>query len=295
MEQRSSAWHQWRGKGIGSSDAPIIMGLTKFSTPRKLWRLKKGLMPADAGTFSNPAIARGVKYEPKARALYELKYDMPMSEALFESPVYPFLRASLDGFNHEHEIVLEIKVPSKEVFEQAKDGQVDEYYIWQLEHQLLVTGGKEAHFYCVQVNEATEQVIDDALVIYKSDQARRAQLVDKELEFWNMLQNDIEPPLTDDDALERSEPEVIEIYKKIKELKLKTVEIDSSKQGLEKELDELKAQAIALMKHTNETCEGVQLRRSIRKEFDKKKAKAAGVNIESFEKETVYYSLRVSK
>ena len=35
-------WLQWRKKGIGASDIPIIMGMTSWSSPTQLWREKRG-------------------------------------------------------------------------------------------------------------------------------------------------------------------------------------------------------------------------------------------------------------
>ena len=49
MEQKSEEWLDWRKKGIGSSDAPIIMGVSPWKTPFELWEEKTGTQRAYEG------------------------------------------------------------------------------------------------------------------------------------------------------------------------------------------------------------------------------------------------------
>ena len=42
IHQNTPDWHRWRLNGIGSSDAPVIMGESAFKTPRLLWSIKTG-------------------------------------------------------------------------------------------------------------------------------------------------------------------------------------------------------------------------------------------------------------
>ena len=54
-------WLEERKKGIGSSDAGTIMGVSPFSTPRKLYEVRKGLRAPDP---ENDAMAEGHILEP---------------------------------------------------------------------------------------------------------------------------------------------------------------------------------------------------------------------------------------
>lgn len=207
MEQNTGSWLLFRQGRIGASDAPIIMGVSPYQTPHGLWRDKKGMNTnpnAVKGKSMNWAIDRGNRFEPIARARYELINDIPMDPAVLLHPEHEFLMASLDGWNEEKKRVLEIKIPGREVFDAAKSGKVHEKYVYQLEHQLLVSSGEEVHFYCckVEVKNGREQIIDDALVVYKSDSQRREILLPKLFEFWGYMQRDEPPPITDRDALE---------------------------------------------------------------------------------------------
>ena len=79
MEQRSKSWEEWRLKGLGSSDAPIVMGVSAWMTRFGLWELKTGRARPQQ---TNWAMERGNQLEPKARAHYELISDIDMAPSL---------------------------------------------------------------------------------------------------------------------------------------------------------------------------------------------------------------------
>src|SRR5690606_5098444 len=119
---------------------------------------------------TNWATQRGTDLEPKARALYELEHELDMYATLVEHDTYPFLRASLDGFNEQARTVLEIKCPGKEDHEKAVKGEVPEKYFPQLQHQLLVANAVEAHYWSYDGNGST------ALVTVKPNKEYQAKL-----------------------------------------------------------------------------------------------------------------------
>ncbi len=65
LEQNTPEWLRWRMEGIGSSDAPVIMGEGAFKTRRLLWAIKTGRARDFAG---NPASRRGHALEAMPRA-----------------------------------------------------------------------------------------------------------------------------------------------------------------------------------------------------------------------------------
>ena len=204
--QGSSAWLRFRQGKIGASDSPIIMGVSPWQTPHGLWRDKKGLNfnpNAVKGKSMNWAIEKGLRWEPMARARYEIINDIPMEPAVLTHPEHEFLIASLDGWNAQARRVLEIKIPGKEVFEAAKAGVVHEKYVYQLEHQMLVSQADDVHFYCckVETKDGKEKITDSALVVYKSNPDLRDKLIPKLHEFWGYMQRNEPPQLTDRDTL----------------------------------------------------------------------------------------------
>jgi putative phage-type endonuclease len=126
MQQNSAEWHQWRGKGLGSSDAPIVMGKSKWATRYELWLQKTGL--AIKKEFSNYATSRGHNLEAIARKHWELETGLKAPATNFTHAEYDYLRASLDGYNAQNNLILEIKCPGKADHDTAKQMRVPLHY-----------------------------------------------------------------------------------------------------------------------------------------------------------------------
>lgn len=191
MDQGTQVWHDWRDNGLGSSDAPIVMGVSPWTTRFQLWQQKTKVKKKE---FSGNAWAqdRGHQMEPKIRAEYEIRLgfiDLP--PVLVEHSLFPFIRASLDGFNQKDGgIVLEIKAPGQADHEKAKSGIVPEKYFPQVQHQLLVTGAREAHYVSGWEDlklPPAERKLDIAAVIVKPDRDYCARLLKEELLFWELV------------------------------------------------------------------------------------------------------------
>jgi len=183
-------WHKWRKEGIGSSDAPVVMGVSPWSTPYKLWELKIGVVKESE--TGNWATNRGNKMEPIARADYELKYGRDMPARLCEHATIPWLHASLDGFSADSKIILEIKCPGAEDHAKAVAGTVPEKYIPQIQHQLLVTGADVCHYYSFDGERGV-------LVEVKPDVEYCKKLFLAEQAFWDLVVNKEPPELCDRD------------------------------------------------------------------------------------------------
>ena len=63
-----SEWLEARRGGIGGSDAATLLGVSKFSSPYKLWAEKTG---RDIGDFDNPYMRRGRALEPVIADLFD--------------------------------------------------------------------------------------------------------------------------------------------------------------------------------------------------------------------------------
>jgi putative phage-type endonuclease len=189
MEQRSDDWLEWRRKGLGASDAPAVMGVSPWTTAYQLWEEKTGRKVRD---YSNWATNRGNILEPKARALVEFETGMEFPAVLFEHRELPFMRASLDGYNAENQIALEIKCPGKDDHAKALAGEIPEKYFPQLMHQIFVTGAKQAYYYSYDGESG-------CLVKVEPDHDYIKELVKKMMHFWVCIRDDKEPELTERD------------------------------------------------------------------------------------------------
>ena len=142
VEQGSVEWLELRRTKRTASETPAIMGLSPWQKPKDVVRAKQG---QDAK--SNYAMRRGQELEPKARAAYEEVVGI-LRPAVFVAGDY---LASLDGIDLFDELIVEIKCPMKgkqsELWKQAENGEIPKHYAAQMQHQMMVTGLKEAHLW----------------------------------------------------------------------------------------------------------------------------------------------------
>lgn len=186
--QEDKEWHTRRLTGIGSSDAPIIMGVSPFMTRYELWLEKTGRGASRADTW---ATDKGKEMEKIARANYELEHNVDMPPREMVHSRLPYLRANLDGFGNG--IVLEIKCDGREDHQLALMGMVPEKYFPQVQHQMFVSGALKAHYYSFHAGKG-------ALVEVPRDyEYIKTKLLPALDSFWKMVENNIEPPLSADD------------------------------------------------------------------------------------------------
>ncbi|HEY5236132.1 MAG TPA: YqaJ viral recombinase family protein [Rhabdochlamydiaceae bacterium] len=191
-------WLEWRRGGIGSSDAPIIMGVSPWSTPLQLWKDKVEGTPEKA---QNAAMKRGTDLEPMIRDRLEDDFQLLLAPKNICHPDFEWMRSSLDAIDWLGHHIFEIKCPGKADHDTAMKGQVPEKYIPQLQHQLACAclpymtyvSFYEGSYVAVKV-ERDEEYINI--------------LVEKEREFWDCVLNKTPPEKTSQDHQEKdSDPE----------------------------------------------------------------------------------------
>lgn len=145
LTQGSKDWHDWRKKGIGSSDACDLFGKAPWNSPERFRRVKTG---QEAGFQGNEATARGSRLEPVARLLFQELTGMRVIPVCAVHDDYPWCKASLDGITDDHKTVLEIKCPMKDYVHRKvlTTGTPPHYYMPQIYHLLLVTGADRVLF-----------------------------------------------------------------------------------------------------------------------------------------------------
>lgn len=287
MEQGSTDWLAWRSKGIGGSDAPIIMGVSPWKTPYELWREKTA--KATRSSLPNFQQQRGIDLEPKARARYELFTDIEAPPALFEHPEFPHFRVSLDGWNEARKVVLEIKCPGREDHAKAKAGEVPEKYIYQLEMQLWVAGGTEAHYF--SYTEDKKGAVDTALVVYKSVPERKEKMINALHKFWDCVVRDVPPALSDKDAMVLEDLAAKDLFAQLGELERRLQELYERADKIEGEKKELKERAARFVTHPRVRCGDVEIIKRTRKgSIDYSKVPdLAGVDVEKFRNPEITY------
>ena len=141
-------WLAERAKGLGSSDAGTVMGVSPFTTPLELWEMKLGLKPpvpeSDAmrnGHFLEPAVAEFFAYKTSSTIDYSTEGDWIAADTQ-----RPYLRVSPDRLfwpegvdqTPENRLVLEIKSTSKAVDPQ----NLPLYWVCQVQYQMGILGVK---------------------------------------------------------------------------------------------------------------------------------------------------------
>jgi putative phage-type endonuclease len=179
------AWLKRRDRGVGGSDADIIMGTSPFSTPFELWARKTGRLRPQPRTN---AMDRGLELEPRARRAYEMKTGIKMPPKEIDRGKYSFMRANLDGINLEHGRVLEMKCPGQVDHATAVAGQVPEKYQWQCVHNLAVPELEVLDYWSFDG-------WDGVVVTVLRDLAKEEELIDAEARFWWHVVNDVPPPV----------------------------------------------------------------------------------------------------
>ncbi|WP_020472460.1 lambda-exonuclease family protein [Zavarzinella formosa] len=185
LQQGTLEWKSWRYDGIGGSDVASILGLSPFedATPERLFVEKLDRLERP----TNFSMRRGQFLEPKARAMFEVRERCAYVPLICEHDDMPWMRVSLDGFNAMRNDLIEVKAPNYKVHDYALNGFVPDYYLCQVQWQLLVTGCPVGWF--VSYNDAAQFKGGNELAIVKvvEDPEKQAEIHTAAKKFWNRL------------------------------------------------------------------------------------------------------------
>ena len=145
--QRTPEWLTWRAQGISASDVAVVLGLSPYKTPWRLWAEKTGLLlPEDLS--GNLFVQRGNALEDAARQDFEERHGTCVLPTCGEADEHPVIRASFDGLDDDGRPV-EIKVPSgktyREILERGVEADAYKLYWPQVQCQILVSGAQAGY------------------------------------------------------------------------------------------------------------------------------------------------------
>jgi len=145
--QGTSQWHEHRSTHFGASDAPAMMGISKYRSRADLIREKATGIAPTISDDKQRLFDRGHAAEAKIR---------PVIERLISDELYPVtmsadldglpLSASLDGLTMDGGTIFECKLWSEPLAAQVRARELEPHYTAQLEHQLLVSGAERVIF-----------------------------------------------------------------------------------------------------------------------------------------------------
>jgi len=283
MQQNTEEWLEWRKRGLGSSDLPIIMGKSSFETPLGLWETRLGLRPPFEG---NAATEFGKKHESRAVMKYTEQTGIATEPRTMIHPEFDFIRASLDGFNENDGIVLEVKCPyGKAAIELAAEGEIPEMYQIQMQHQMLVAGVDHAHYWCYDVENSKGYLIP-----YHAQKPMQDEIIEAAKGFWDMLKFQTPPPLTDRDYLVSDSKELEDLVADYRTHATKVKDIEKHMESVKKEIKER-------MTHTKMKVLNCLLYKSVRKGNIDYKAipELEGLDLESYRgKPSITFTIKES-
>lgn len=212
----TSQWHALRGKGIGGSDAGIVMNVSNYKTPYQLWEEKTGKV--DKPFITNEAIEKGNALEPLMFELFKVYYSkeyevIDTKNISLSSKQFPFLRANLDGALIERDTnkkgILEIKsstIQNSGMLKKWNNDDLPITYYFQCLHYLYVTGFDFAIVYAILDIPWANKQETRVIKMYREDlEADIELLIKTELWFWDKVKTNTPPPFLENRNLELKE------------------------------------------------------------------------------------------
>lgn len=194
--QKSEEWLEWRRLGVGATDISVLMGTNPYQTPKDLWDLKCKFKSDSPPNF---VMQRGIDAEPLARKWVENALDLNLNPLCIVHPKNAHFKASLDGFDMEKEVLVEIKCPSSKRIQDLafKHQRVPDYWIDQVQWQAFLC--KPQKIYIAVWNFDREEC--EMITIFPNQvrQKRMAELANK---FWKNVEFGKAPSLTDKDVIQ---------------------------------------------------------------------------------------------
>jgi putative phage-type endonuclease len=184
-------WLQERAKGIGGSDAGVILGLNNYQTAFELWLEKTGQV--EPIEIDNEAIYWGNEMENVVAKEFEKRTGKKVRRTnfMYSHPEHPFIKANVDRMVVGESAVLECKTANAFLAKEWEGDEIPATYLVQVQHYLMVTG-KEKGYIAV--------LIGGNRFIWK-DVERDEELInmifEAEKHFWEFHVQQFNPPELD--------------------------------------------------------------------------------------------------
>ncbi|WP_019377701.1 YqaJ viral recombinase family protein [Virgibacillus halodenitrificans] len=191
IEMTHQEWLQERTKGIGGSEASIILGLNKWKTPFELWLDKTG--QSDIEDTAGEAAYFGNMLEDMVAKEFEVRSGKKVrrNNFMLQHPEYPFIMANIDRKVVGENALLECKTASAYLAKDWESEEIPEAYLVQVQHYLGVTGYEHAYI---------AVLIGGQKFIWKDierDEELIKMIFDAEVHFWNHHVLGNNPPALD--------------------------------------------------------------------------------------------------
>lgn len=297
LVQQTQEWFDAKARTIGASEIAAVLGVSSYSTPFDIWcRKTKRYFPASKPTV---ATERGNYFENLIRAKCELETWFKLLPLSAVHDDNDRISCSFDGIDTKAKIIVEIKVPKKEVVDAAKNGVLTEVmekiaatwrlrdfcsggvvhpeYYPQVQYQLMIAGPEyTAHFLVGEFEKVNgkEKIVAIHKVIVKPDPEFQAKLMIAALGMLYMIDKDIQPPLMPEDVMELKDKDSVALFTRLWNAKIMA---DKTKKKPEKEAFGITKQEViehiqTEAKHVNVKAGGVIVRQDKNGKWSVRKA-----------------------
>jgi putative phage-type endonuclease len=218
ISTRDMSRHEWlleRTKGIGGSDAGVILGLNKYRTAFELWLEKTGQV--EPQEVDNEAIYWGNEMENVVAKEFEKRTGKKVrrSNFMYSHQKNSFIKANVDRLVVGESAVLECKTASAFLAKEWENDEIPDTYLIQVQHYLGVTG-KEKGYIAV--------LIGGNRFVWKEierDEELITMIFNAEKDFWeHHVIAGVPPALDGSSAAEKYIKEKYELAEKDKEIVL---------------------------------------------------------------------------
>lgn len=183
LVQGTPEWHAHRANYFNASEAPAMLGVSKYTTRDQLIHSMATGLTKEVDASTQKIFDNGHKFEALAR---------PIAEKIIGEDLYPVVgsmgeySASFDGITMGEDIIFEHKTLNDELRECFANGeQPPLMYRVQMEQQLMVSGAEKCLFMASKWNG--EELVEENHFWYTSDAELRSRIV----EGWNQFATDI--------------------------------------------------------------------------------------------------------
>ncbi len=240
-----------RDKFIGGSDIGTIMGANPWKSAYTLWAEKTGRIEVE-DISDKEAVWWGTNMEDLVAKRFAMKFEEATGEKVklykpmvsFSTAEYPFLVGHVDRLFRGKKIGLECKTTSARNKTNYAEGEIPPMHFCQCQFYMAVTGYKEWYlatkrdneFYITKIDR-NEEVIQD--------------LIESAVRFWQMVEEDIEPPIDDSestaDTINEMYPESIQAVMDLSDYR-QTIESRVAVQHQIKSLESIKRECDNVLK-----------------------------------------------
>lgn len=182
-------WLEHRKKRIGGSDAPAIIGMSKYSSPYTVWADKLGKLPPKEDN-EPMRLGRDLEEYVAKRFTEATGKKVRKENHILINPDIPFAHANVDRMIVGEDAGFEAKTTSALNLKKFKNGEYPENYYVQCVHYMMVTGCKRWYLGVLVLG------VEFKWFCIERDEGEINALMQSEKEFWKYVESQT-PPMVD--------------------------------------------------------------------------------------------------